>query len=251
MKKVIISVILLFTLTVVNSQPIDSLWQQGNQAYTESNFTVAAEKYEAILALGVESPDVYFNLGNAYYKQNIIGSSILNYERALRLSPDNLDVLRNLNMAKLLQLDKIEEVPEFVLSKWYSSVLQITTSNKWGIISIILFAAFLLLLMVYFFTRSYGLRKLSFITSVLALFLCVITIVFASQQRNIQLDNSQAIIFSPVVTVKGSPDAKSTDLFIIHEGLKVKIIDQIGDWYRILLSDGNQGWAPAESMQRI
>ncbi|MDR1056564.1 MAG: tetratricopeptide repeat protein [Prevotellaceae bacterium] len=251
MKKIIISIILLFTISSAYSSPVDSLWVQANKAYIEGNYAEASEKYEDILALDFESPDIYFNLGNAYYKQNMIGQSILNYERALRLSPENVDVIHNLEMARLMQLDKIEAVPEFVLSKWYNSVLQIASADAWGIFSIVLFAVFLVLLMVYFFTWSYGLRKLSFFTSILAFILCIITLVFALQQRAGLLDDSKAIVFAPVVTVKSSPDVNGTDLFIIHEGMKIKIIDHIGDWNRIVLSDGNQGWASAASMQII
>ena len=251
MKKIIISVILLLSLTIVYASPADSLWTQANAAYTEGDYNGASDKYESILASGIESPDLYFNLGNAYYKQNMLGQAMLNYERALRLSPENADIINNLQMARLMQLDKIEEVPDFVFTKWYNSVLQIATSNMWGVISIVLFAAFLILLLVYFFTRSYGLRKLSFFISVLALIMFVVTFVFASQQRSTLTDDSYAVIFSPVVTVKGSPDDNGTDLFIIHEGLKVKVIDQIGSWNRIVIGDGNQGWIPAETMERI
>lgn len=252
MKRIIItSFIIIATFFAVNAQSVDSLWVQGNNAYTAGNYEEAANKYEQILARDLESPDLYFNLGNAYYKQNMIGQAVLNYERALRLSPDNVDIFNNLEMARLMQLDKIEEVPDFIVSKWYNSVLQIASANVWGIISIALFAVLLLLFLVYCFTKQYGLRKLSFFTSVLSLLLFIVTLVFAVQQRNILTDNSQAVIFSPVVTVKGSPDTNGTDLFIVHEGLKVKIIDQIGDWNRITLSDGSQGWAPAESMERI
>lgn len=252
MKRIIIVFNLIVLLTVAAyASPTDSLWMQGNQAYTQGDYALASEKYESILKLGVESTDVYFNLGNAYYKQNMLGQSILNYERALKLSPENADVVHNLEMARLLQLDKIEPIPEFILAKWYKSIIQILSASAWGILSVVLFATFLVLLLVYFFTKNYGVRKLSFFINLLVLILFVASIVFASQQRSNLLDNSQAIIFAPVVTVKGSPDVNGTDLFIIHEGLKVKVIDQIGSWYRVTLTDGNQGWIPADTIERI
>lgn len=249
MRNLALTVCMLLWLGNLHAIPADTLWNQANQRYTEGKFEEASKLYEQILAGGQESADLYFNLGNAYFKQSLTGPARLNYERALRLDPENEDILHNLQFAKAMQLDKIDEVQEMFLSVWFDKLLNTFTSDGWAALFIGLFVLFLVFLLTYLFTNRYGLRKISFLSTTLLLLLLLVSFVFGNRQRSKQIDNSHAIIVAPVVTVKGSPDASGADLFIIHEGLKVKVIGEQGAWRRIVLTDGqSQGWAPKESM---
>lgn len=234
------------------AEPVDSIWQKANSNYTSGNFAEAAELYEQILKTGEVSSDLYFNLGNAYFKQNMNAEARLNYERALRLDPQNEDILYNIRYVKVFQSDKIDEIEEMFLSKWVDNILNAFTSTQWAVAFIGLFFLMLVLILVYLFTNKYTLRKISFISSVAIVVLLLFTFLMGIRQRNQQLDRSEGIIFSSVITVKASPDASGSDLFIIHEGLKVKIIGEQGSWIRIKLTDGkSQGWIPKESLKRI
>lgn len=233
----------------LQATPTDTLWNQANQRYAEGHYQEASKLYEQILATAQESADVYFNLGNAYFKQSLTGPARLNYERALRLDPENEDIQHNLQFAKSMQLDKIDEVQEMFLSVWFDKLLNTFTSNGWAILFIGLFMCLLSLTLIYLFTNNYRLRKISFLSGVFVILLLFLSFVFGSRQRSKQIDNSHAIIFAPVVTVKSSPDTSGADLFIVHEGLKVKVIEKQGSWQRIMLGDGkSQGWIPMESL---
>lgn len=244
--------IVLCNMPAALSQPADTLWNRANQSYQNGNYEESSALYEQILNESGESSSLYFNLGNAYLKQNMTGKARLNYERALRLDPENPDVIYNINFAKSMQMDKIEEVKEVFLSLWFNNVANVLSMTGWTIAFIGLLSLCLILLLLYFFTRSLRIRKLSFISACFVLLLVAVSFVFGNKRKYNQIKEDEAVIFAPVVTVKSSPNTSGADLFIIHEGLKVKVLDTEGNWIRIMLSDGkSQGWAPKESMEII
>ncbi len=219
--------------------------------YKQNRFTEAANMYEALLA--THGPDfvVFYNLGAAYYKSNNIAKAILNYERALRIKPNDRDTRFNLEMCQTKTVDNIDAVGVFLVTRWYRSLENTMNSNGWAITSLILFILFIASLFAYFFSRFMWLKKTGFYVGVVSLILCILSLIYAFDTYQDVVYPDQAIIMDATVTVKSSPDPSGTDLFPLHEGTKVTITNEIGSWNEIELQDGNVGWAPAASMEII
>jgi tetratricopeptide (TPR) repeat protein len=242
MKKIIVFVLFFICTLTVQAQTTDSLWAEANNLYASGNYKEAAVFYDMIEASGGASADLFYNMGNACFKQNILSKAILYYERALKLQPANPDIIHNLAMAEAMTIDKIEAVPEFFLAIWIKNIRNMAGVDTWAWLSVILFFLFLLFLWVFFFARSISLRKISFVFSILVLLLSVNSLTFASYRKAALYDNTAAIISPAVIMVKSSPDTSGKDLFILHEGTKVKILETLGEWQYIRLADGKQGW---------
>ena len=248
MKK-IYSILFFFCLTaVVWGQ---ELLNQANESYSREDYKKAAELYEKVLQDEGISSDLYYNLGNAYYKDKQYAKAILNYERALLLSPGNEDARFNLNMANSHITDKIEPVGSFFLTGWIHSLINTLSSNSWAILGIISFLLFIVGIYLYFFTRNVLLRKIGFFAGLLLLLVSIFSNSFASEQKDKITERNEAIVFAPTITIKSSPAESGTDLFVLHEGTKVKLLDKVGDWSEILLADGNRGWIPTNQIEII
>jgi tetratricopeptide (TPR) repeat protein len=229
----------------------DTLIKSAAKHYKAGEYGKAIENYEKVLASGFESPELYFNLGNAYYKAGILASSILNYERAKRLSPGDEDVNYNLELARRHVVDKIDALPEFFITAWINKIINITSSDHWANVSIVSFVIFLVLVSVFLFSAKTGLKKFSFLTGIIVIIISAASFIFSMKQRNDLLKHDYAIIFNPTVTAKSSPDEAGTDLFVVHEGTRISITDSIGEWKEIKLSDGNKGWVHKTSIAVI
>lgn len=229
----------------------DNLLQKANELYTKEQFKEAIDGYNQILMANLESPEVYFNLGNAYYKTKQYSKAILNYERAQLLSPDDEDIAFNLQVANQHVVDSIQELPGIFIVRWWNSLVNSQTTDVWALISIVSFLLFLTLAGLYFFARSGNMRRFAFWTACLLFIFSMFSWSFAAQQKSRLVNHSFAIVMQPTVTVKSSPSEKGTNLFVVHEGLKVKITDKLGDWLEVRLSDGNKGWLMADSIERI
>ena len=251
MKKVTFIIISIFTVFSANSQETDSLLVKANDLYTQGKYQEAADTYERIADLGYESPGLYYNLGNSYYKQNVIARAILNYEKALELAPNDDDIKYNLELANRFIVDKVEVLPVFFITGWVRSIRNIFSSDHWAISSIITFIITLIFISLYLYSRSLALKKASFWLGFLMILLALVSFIFSYQQKQKILSGNTAIVMSPSVTVKSSPDASGTDLFVIHEGTKVWIDDEISNWNEIKLSDGSKGWLRTEDIQTI
>lgn len=251
MKKVIFLIFSISTVLYVNAQEADSLLRKANDLYTKGNYQDAANIYETIIKLGYESSELYFNTANSYYKQNVIAHAILNYEKAIRLAPNDEDIRYNLDLSNRLVIDKIEVLPVFFITDWLRSLKNIFTSDNWAILSIVTFIISLIFISLYLYSRNIGLKKLSFWLGFFIIFFSVIAFVFSYQQKQNILSGKTAIIMNPSVTVKSSPDASGTDLFVLHEGTKVWLGDKISDWNEIKLSDGSKGWLKADDLEII
>lgn len=220
--------------------------------YGENKFNEAVVAYEDILSSGIESPIVYFNLGNAYYKSGDFTSAIINYERALLLSPNDEDILFNLEMARTHVVDNVEELPETFLDKWKRDTVEMNSADEWGMHSVIAFICGLLLFALFLFSSRIRIKKLAFFISVLAVLYSLVTYSFASGQKRKLTRRNFAIITVRSVTVKSSPNESGTQLFIIHEGIKVELTGESpGNWTEIKLADGNEGWVKDTVMVRI
>lgn len=235
-----------------NTAYLDSLWSKGVQAYTDGRWSECTESLKALESLGVVSPELYYNLGNAYFKSGDYPHAILYYERTLKISPSFEDARINLDFANSLIRDKIDAVPEFVLKSWARKVCYLMPSDFWALISIVLFAAALALFLVFRLGASRGLRRTGFYCSIVALILSASSFGMAQWQRNSYLKADGAIVMKPVASVKSSPSRDSSkDLFVLHEGTKVTVLDTVGEWKNISLSDGRQGWIEESDMEMI
>jgi tetratricopeptide (TPR) repeat protein len=251
MRKFIAIYILVLLPLFFYAQDPASLFNKGNIYYQQKDYAKAIQFYDSIIKCGYESAGAYYNLGNAYYRLQKYPLAILNYERAKKLGGNRNDVNFNLTLANLNITDKIEALPDLLIFRLKEDMLNSKSSKGWGLLAIISLWAGLILWILFTFSKNISLKK---ITSVL-LILSMIVFLFLgyltwSRYRNEKIHN-YAIIFTPAVYVKSAPDNTSTDLFIIHEGVKVRLMENFGDWYEIRLADGKTGWVTKESFEAI
>lgn len=226
--------------------------QQGDSAYAAGNYAAAIAAYEKILSDEGEAPEIYYNLGNAYYKNNEIARAILNYERALLLAPSDEDIIFNLELARSKTVDKVSSRYNIFIVEWYNAVVNSMSLNAWTILGIVSFVLFLLALSLYFFSSSISLRKVGFAIAVSAIIITIFANCAAYSHYNMLTSREYAIILSPSVTAKSTPDDSGTNLFVIHEGHKVKVIDNsMTAWKEIELEDGTIGWVPSKTLEFI
>ncbi|CDB09870.1 MULTISPECIES: tetratricopeptide repeat protein [Bacteroides] len=223
----------------------------GDSAYIKNDYKSAIQIYEALLEKG-EAAEVYYNLGNCYYKTNDIAKSILNYERALLLDPGNTDIRVNLEMARAKTVDKITPIPDIFFVAWIKSLINCLSVDAWAKCGILFFILFLVAVALFFFSKQASLKKGGFIGGIVFLILVVLSNVFASQQKAVLVNRNAAIVLVPSVTVRSTPSESGTSLFILHEGSKVELKDNsMREWKEIRLEDGKVGWVPTSSIEVI
>lgn len=230
----------------------DSLWTGAGQAYSEGRWADAVDMYKPILDLGLESPALYCNIGNAYFKDGNYPYAILYYEKALKLDPSYADAKYNLEIAQGFTQDRIDAVPEFILSKLAKDVCYMADSDFWAVFFLVMLAVSAALVLLFLLGKTRAARQTGFFTAIPAILIAVVAICFSTWQKKEYMMLDSAIVTRPVVSVKSSPSSESsTDLFILHEGTKVGIIDDVGEWRNIELSDGRQGWMRSSDMEVI
>ena len=223
----------------------------ANAAYSQGNYDKAAKLYEEVLASGVEAPELYYNLGNAYYKLNKIGLSILNYERAKKMAPGDEDVLHNLELANNRVRDQIDPVPQLFIEEWKSGFLNLFTATGWSVVCIVLFFAFLLMTALFITGKNSSTRQTGFWAGIVFLVFTTTAFFMARRQNTLTIESQEAVVTISSVTVKGSPNEKGTKLFVLHEGTKVEIEDTDGSWVEVKIPNGNSGWVQASSITFI
>lgn len=227
------------------------LFSIANDLYINGEFEKAADTYEKIILSGYHLPELYYNLGNAYYRSNKIPHAILNYERAILLAPADEDIKFNLELARMQTRDRIEELPGFFISNWWKSGRDILSAGQWAIASVAAFISFLVFFSAFLISFSVIVKKFSFWSATFLFFLSVLSFSFGLDRVNYMKNHDTAIVFAPVVPVKSSPDINSADLFIIHEGTRVTVEDSISEWRAVRLSDGNKGWVRKDAIEMI
>ncbi len=244
---------LLFIVAGLSSLAGDNelLFDSANAAYAKNDLPTAITRYEQILSNEMESPQVYFNLGNAYLKSGSVTKAIINYERAKKLAPEDEDISTNLRLANLRITDKIEALPELFLTEWKNSFLHSLSERQWSWLCVLLLVTGLALFLLYTASRRLALRQLGFWGGIVILLLSLSTFFIARHQYRLSAQRSEAIITGKEVTVMGSPDEKGTRLFILHEGTKVNVTDENGDWNEVKLSNGNVGWMKKNELELI
>ncbi len=249
MKKIILYIILFFSIQYSYAE--NEKLEEGNNYFKEGQFDKAIESYESVVNSGLESGALYYNLGNAYYKNNNLPKAILNYERARLLMPHDKDIKYNLEMCNTQITDKLSTVDEFFLITWFKNLRNKTKSDTWALFSMLSFCIAVASTGVFIFAKSRSLKQLFFALGILFLLSTIITFNFSAKQKSLLTNRDHAIVFSPSVAIKSSPSESGTELFILHEGTKVKVIETVGNWNRIQISDGNEGWAPSQTMEII
>jgi len=246
---------LLLPSTLVNATTDypDSLWNAGVAAYSDGRWSEALEDWQAIETLGLESVDLYYNLGNASYKTGDNARAIVYYERGLKLDPSNEDLRVNLEYVNSFNLDKIDVVPEFFLKTWLRNACRMMSEDAWSVLFLILTA--LTIACVLFFllcARSSLLRKLGFYLGIVMLLCALMAFGFAKAQKDNMQSSDTAIVVKAVSSVKSSPsNDMSKDLFILHEGTKLRLLDSVGEWKNVSLYDGRQGWIRESDIEVI
>ena len=239
-------------MTAQEDSFVDSLWNSANNAYVEGLWEDAISGYDMIAGLGLESAALYCNTGNAYFKSGNISKAILNYERALKLDPSYEDARYNLELSNNMIQDRIDPVPDFILKVWAKDLCWLMDSDGWAVAFIIMFALMLAMILLFVLSPSVAGRRTGFFTGIVFLLLAVMSLSFSLWQKNDYMKADKAIVMRPVSSVKSSPSSEaSQDLFVLHEGTKVDILDQVGSWSNIELADGRQGWIRTSDIEKI
>ncbi len=255
-KAPVLAILLLLALPLSQARAAesypDSLWNAGVAAYTEGDFASALQDWEDVRATGLMSKELYYNLGNAYFKTGEMAQSILWYERALKLDPSDADIRHNLEYARSLTQDRIEEVPEIFFEQWGHAMCYLLPSNTWAVLCLVFLAAAVAMALLFLLGSTAGRRRVGFFVGIACLLFAFLGWDFAQWQRQEALAQDRAIVMRPVSSVKSSPSAESAkDLFILHEGTRVKILDNVGSYSNIELGDGRQGWIPSADIEVI
>lgn len=246
-----ISALLVVTVMMLVGQSMVELFEEGIVAYRDGRFEDAIRLNEGILQNGYASPEIYYNLGNAYYRLGRIGQAILAYERALKLDPSDEDIIHNLKLANLKTIDRIDKLPELFFVSWFR-----TLGSMFSLISVVM--GLLVGWIILFFSLALAVvgKWVQFLKNAqITVTLSLIIVIFFGAILALQIfekeRGSEAIVISQVVTAKNSPDEQSTDAFVIHEGLKVDVGDSVEGWIKIILPDGKIGWVRSNVIEKI
>lgn len=220
-------------------------------SYDSAQYQQVIDAYQQVASQYGVSPDLYYNLGNAYFKLKDYPHAILCYERCLLHDPSHADAQQNVELARLQCVDRVESIEPPIFVQWSHSLRDALSCDGWGALGIASFLLFIVGCALYFFGVRTALRKVGFYGGLLCLLLFLVAINYAGQQRDRLLVRDQAIILTPSVVVRSSPADSGTQLFTIHEGLKVRVRSTLSGWSEIELSDGKVGWIPSDGLEVI
>jgi tetratricopeptide (TPR) repeat protein len=229
----------------------DSLVLEGNRHYMNKEYDRAVDCYSQVINMGYIASSLYFNLGNAFFKQDNFPKAILYYEKARILDPVDEDIRQNLAIANSRIVDKIENMPEFFLKRWLNGASVLLSPDQWALVSLVIFSLSLAAFFVYLFTSNTGLKKFGFIAGVVLVALTFTGILFMNKRKQLIRHSNGAIIIAPVVNVKSSPDEQGTSVFVLHEGTRVVLMDSVQQWKEVKIPDGNKGWIQDRDMAKI
>ena len=238
-----------FANNIIDS--MNHLLQEGNTFYQEKKYDEAINCYLQIVENNYESAVLFYNIGNAYYKNENRPKALLWYERALRLSPANDDIKHNIAFVNQKLTDRIEKMPELFIMRWWNKISSSLTGDNWGIVGIACSVLLMLSLLGLLFIRRPFFRSSFFLLSFAVLIVGVFAIFFAQKEINRYQEQPEAIIMKTVINAKSAPNNSGSDLFVIHEGLKVKITDQLNEWVEIKIPNGEKGWVKAYDLEVI
>ncbi|MCL6099060.1 MAG: tetratricopeptide repeat protein [Bacteroidetes bacterium] len=246
------TMMILFSLTGRSfSQSPDQLMLDANKLYQEGQYENAIQSYQKILSQGYESGPLYFNLGNAYFRTGKLGYAIFNYEKGLKLDPNDDDLIYNLRIANSRTVDKISELPKLFIISWWEGIVTSLTITGWSVMVILFYLILIASIAVYLLVRKVQLQRFAFMSGSFSLAILILLSVMLFSRINREASTDYGILLSPSYSVKASPDSKSSDAFVIHEGIKFTIEDHVSDWDKIRLVDGKVGWIERNSIGQI
>ncbi len=229
----------------------EQLWDDANTAYANYDYNEALRMYQEILSRNLHSAELYFNMGNVYYKRDEIGQALLYYHKALRLDPSDSDVRHNIEFAQNKTTDNIEKLPRLFLAEWNEWVYTRMSSTQWVVVSLALLAVALCFLLIYLLSETMRNRRVGFFGLIVSVLLFAYTTHNSISSRWGMVNNQEAIVMNRALSVKSSPNAGATELFIIHEGTKVRVMSSLGGWSEIRIDDGNRGWVEDTTIAKI
>lgn len=227
------------------------IYHEANISYQKLDYEKSIKLYAQLIKEKHLSAEVFYNLGNSYFKAGNFAKAILNYERAKKLLPDDEDVNFNMKIASLKVVDKIESVPEVFYKKWINNLSILFPANILSIILITMIWLLFLSAAIYVTGRTVAIKKVSFILLVIFFCMTFVSGVLAARSHAIARLDIQAVIMSSSVYVKSSPDEKGNDLFILHEGTKVDVLDNLNNWKKIRIANGSIGWIKSDEIEII
>ncbi len=253
MRKLNLYIIIFLFPAIAFANDVTQLFQEANELYQSNEFTTAIEKFESIEKQGYRSPELYYNLGNAYFKIHKPGKAILNYERALLIAntESRSDITFNLELARKSLPDEIEVLPPFFLKRWKRNLNRLASSKSWSIVALILFWLSIGGFVVWLKGKSREQKKIGFVVGMCVLILSVLPFLIAIDSSQTERNSGLAVIMSNEVDLRSAPDEVSNSVFILHEGTSVELLDQIGDWYKVKLLNGEQGWLPKKALEKV
>ena len=246
MKKILF--ILLLTTQVFFAQ---NGFEKGNALYQKGNYKDAITAYESVLDSKKQSAELYFNLGNCYYKLNKVAPSIYNYEKALVINPNDVEIQNNLKFAHKLQIDEIKEMPKVGFAKLIRDFTANFHYNTWAWISVSFAFLFLLFFLGYYFSQITVSKRIFFFGMFIVVFLILISVLAALFEKNNYDTEKPAIVFAEVVAVKSEPKTSSSDVLVLHEGTKVYVLEVLDNWKKIQLTDGTEGWIENNAIKEV
>jgi tetratricopeptide (TPR) repeat protein len=248
--KRLIFIFLVFVSALAQAQN-PTLFEEANEAYANDDFETAIAKYQEILENGETSVAVYYNLGNAHYKLNNVAPSIYHYEKALQLDPTDEDVQNNIEFARSMTIDDIPVNEETGFQKSINQFISTFSYNTWAYLAIALSVTFVVLFLLYYFSRTSLRKRIFFGVAVFIFLLGGISVFFAFQQQEIQFNNQFAIIFAEEAAVKNEPSQRGDAAFSLHEGTKARVLEEYQEWVKIELPNGTQGWIKENNLKRL
>jgi tetratricopeptide (TPR) repeat protein len=229
----------------------DSLVAIGNRAYNQGMYDSALLVYNQVADQNLQSAQLFYNMGNAYFKNNNIPAAILYFEKAGKLAPSDENIQYNLNVANSMIVDKIEQVPELFYKNWWNYFYNLFNVDTWTVIALLSLVFLVIMITWFVLTKSRSFKQLSFYLGLFLLLSTIAAFGLASQKYYYSTEHKEAIVFTPSITVKSSPTQSAVDLFVIHEGTKVRVLDHVSGWIEIRIPDGSIGWLPDNSIKEI
>jgi len=249
MKHVLFIFILCISISVFSQN--DTLFTNATKAYNEGNYEEAIKNYMEILESGHHSEELYFNLGNSHYKLNQVAPSIYYYEKALLLEPNDAEITNNLSYARNMTIDAIETLPMNSITQLYNKVVGLFSFNQWGYFAVFFMCLFVLFYIAFYYFRYSRRKRIALISSMLALLISLISLVFGFMAYNDFEADQPAIVFADEAIVKSEPNARSLEVFRLHEGTKLQVLEELNEWKKVSIEDGQTGWLASEDIKLL
>jgi tetratricopeptide (TPR) repeat protein len=251
MKTILTISFVLGTIFWVNAQDFQQQADSAAHFFNQKEYQKAIDLYTDILSKGQVSAELHYNLGNAYFKAGNLPLSIVQYEKAAKLAPADEDIKFNLQLAKTQTVDKVDVVPIFWLARLEQKIINLLSTNQWAAIGLVSFLLSLTFLMWYFFSNQILIKKLSFWTAGMLLLLSMSSVWASYRAQHENYSRQYAIIVNPSINIKSSPDVNSTNLFVLHAGTKLEVLDQINEWLKVRIENGNTGWIKEKDLIKV